>query len=79
MEDITAKDLLNLDMAMVATLDPMEDMDMEVDIMEATVHMVVDMDAAMEVVIMERERLGMEVMEVAMAEVMEEVMGEAIL
>ena len=81
MEDIMVRDLLSLDMAMVATLDPMVDMDMEEAMGEVIVHMG-EAIAAMEV-IMERERLDMVVMEVpmlvAMVEVMEEVTVEATL
>ena len=76
-EDIMARDPLSLDMAMVDTLDLMVDMDMVVVMGEVTVHMEgmgVAM-AAMEV-IMERERLDMVAMEVAMVEVMEEAMVE---
>merc|ERR1712013_1792 len=81
MEDIMVRDLLSLDMAMVVTLDPMVDMDIEEDMGEVTVPMG-EAIAAMEVT-MERERLDMVVMEVpmvvVMVEVMEEVMVEAIL
>ena len=76
--DIMAKDLLSLDMAMVAVLDLMVDMDMEVVTVGVTVHMVDMVMAveAMEEVTMERERLDMVVMEVAMVEVTDLVMWE---
>merc|ERR1711909_239773 len=76
--DIMAKDLLSLDMAMVAVLDLMVDMDMEVVTVGVTVHMVDMVMAveAMEEATMERERLDMVVMEGAMVEVTDLVMGE---
>ena len=76
--DIMAKDLLSLDMAMVAVLDLMVDMDMEVVTVGVTVHMVDMVMAveAMEEATMERERLDMVVMEVAMVEVTDLVMWE---
>merc|ERR1719206_1356656 len=65
------RDLLSLDMAMVATLDPMVDMDMEEAMGEVTVPMgeAIVAIAAMEVT-MERERLDMVVMEAPMVVVM---------
>ena len=78
MADIMAKDLLSLDMAMVDVPDLMVDMDMEVVMVGVTVHMVDMVMAveAMEEATMERERLDMVVMEVAMVEVTDLVMGE---
>merc|ERR1711862_1035323 len=76
MEDIMVRDLLTLDMAMVATLDPMVDMDMEEAMGEVTVPMG-EAIAAMEVT-MERERLDMVVMEVSMVVVMMVDMEEGI-
>merc|ERR1712183_272509 len=79
MEDIMARDLLSLDMAMVDTLDLMVDMDMEVAMGEVTVHME-GMGVAIVAteVIMERERLDMVAMGVVMVVAMVEVMEEDI-
>merc|ERR1712013_853737 len=52
MEDIMVRDLLSLDMAMVATLDPMVDMDMEVTMERERLDMVV-MEVPMVVVMVE--------------------------
>merc|ERR1712106_841629 len=92
MEDMVgvtmAKDLLSLDMVMVAMVDVLAHMvDMAVDVdmvvmVEAIVHMVVVMEedvADMVEVTMERERLDTVVMEVVMVEVMVVVMVGAIL